>query len=171
MSSREITLVFRGSSRFSSEGAEDDYWLDNEGIVSELNRQEEEISRAITRRLREVLPDDILIVVRIHFQAGSITWLGFVTIFDWMGRLAGVVGFIEYIQRAVDVAVSRSVSEKLSPWKPQRLQSQVLLTGAHELPKPDTAPVSQEHPSLLVLFLLVLNTTMLAVLLAGVFGQ
>jgi len=89
-------------------------------IVNDLNDNADEIALEIQTEIKRLLPPSVNVHAQITFNPGSITWLGFISIMDWMDKIGGVIGFLEVTSRLIKFVVEKVMRRRLTRYNNRR---------------------------------------------------
>ena len=137
-------------------------------IVRQLNEVSYEIAEEIQEEVRRVLPPSVLVQSEIQFFEGSISWIGVVTVLDWMARIAGAVELIEMFSNAIQFVVERVMRRWLSG---RRIPIRLRLAGPIQVEVSYQMPESAKRQSDQIRALLVLSALNTLLLVAFLISQ
>ena len=115
----------------------------NEKAIHLLNSRKyviaDKISSAIERQLPPEFSGSVKIETAIEFGQGSITWIGIITVLDWIGKIVDTVTFVQLMTTAIQFAVNKVIAEEASQ-NSISIQFETIYTR----PRPTFTPSSQE---------------------------
>ena len=97
--------------------------LERKEVLPWLEDHSDQIANDLKKEIRTLIPPGMHVTTEIRFHCGSIEWAGIVVILDWMARLSSSAGFIEYIVKAVRIAVNTVVRRAIVQGTPAKLMS------------------------------------------------
>jgi len=177
MSTQPKLLVFEFDGRYMEDGGnhesdEDSYTA----LVYSLNQASDEIASEIQMEVSRLLPPSIKVYANITFRSGSITLNGILTVFDWMARADGVIGFSAIVYHVAKFAIERTVSKYIAQHNTIRgmgtvevdlkqVDSEPETKLSQDAPQPQWRSRVAFNPGILPLSLSLLNTALLVILI------
>ncbi len=163
------TLKFQFSGRaelkYRDSNSKEKFISDQE-IVPELNNRCLDIADEISRELKRSFPPGLRIDAEIDFSPGSIEWVGFVYVLDWMARLCSSIGLIDYMKKAIEHVVNRIVRNRIRNMHPMSDRFNNFSTEAFSVPElvqPETTKEIRQNNKFL--YTLLITNTLLSLLI------
>jgi hypothetical protein len=94
--------------------------------IKVLTEMADQIEDDITREIKKVLPQEVIVQSHIRFHTSSVGLEAFIEIIDWMEKLAGTTDFtgmaVKVIRHTVEKAVKKSAKAKAIPINPNKFE-------------------------------------------------